>query len=1122
MNKLEKDYFYPEQNDPDIQTKIFKKREFYYHRIPKRNKLTNFTEIQKYRDENCQPGFDPRPHQKILSNFINPNSPYNGLLLMHGTGTGKTASAISIAEQFKDQVNKYNTKIYVVVPGPNTRENWKNELIFSTGETYIKNKEILKQMSKFERDRENKIGIYSALQYYRILSYKTFYRKILGEKIAEKRITESNKIKKDYKKKEDGTFEREIVIDKINNMNNSIIIIDEAHNITNNEYGKSLETIIKKSKNLKVILLTATPMINLAEEIIELLNFIKPENDKLKRDDIFTNATEVHKVQFKPGGKDILKDKSRGYVSYFRGNIPFTFAKRVDKGTVPKGFLFTPLVKCQLEKFQLVNYKLTLNKSNDPLDRASSSAANFIFPGLDTNKKKIIGYHSTDGINIVLSQINTDRNKLLKLINKYIFKNKLKKDVLQDFINENENKNMTGQILKLDYLKHFSIKFYTCIKNLNKLNDNNSGAGTAFIYSNLVKAGGIELFSNCLVQNGYLEYKDNFKDYDIKDNTLDAITGKTYAQFKKQNINLSNFNPATYILITGSIDDSGEDIPEIKQKQIREVFNNTENKKGKFIKFILGSQVMKEGITLKNTKEIHILDVHYNLGKLEQVIGRGIRMCMHQDLVTTEYKYPEVNIYRYAVSLKNHISTDEKLYKKAELKYFLVKETEKVLKESAIDCPLLLNLNKFPEEIEEYKNCVPPSLENIKKNKKICPALCDFGNCDLKCDNKLLNTKYWDKKTKDYKKLNKNEIDYNTFNDNLAKFEVNDFKNKIKDLYRFEHVYEYDKILEIIMKSINKNNLELFDKKFLDLALEQLMPKNDSDFNNFNDEIYDKFNKEGYIIQRGKYYIFQPINEKENVPYYYRKKIDIKIKNLISINNYLKTNFKNINKKSNKKIKEIKKNYNFDITLNYYDNRDENQIVGIIDKNKTKYSNSLNDVFKIRPNRNKEKDKKRGTGIYSLTGAVCSTSKDKQYLINLLKKINSHINEKNKKIKNNRENLCNLIKDRLLFLEKYATSNDKNKKTYIMIPSDHPFYPFPYNLEDRIKYIIKKIKKITNREFNYEVKKMKNGSFQNIINPTLSKYLIEIKNDNYIEKNKKDIKNLGFELKDKKWSQIII
>ena len=163
--------------------------------------------------------------------------------------------------------------------------------------------------------------------------------------------------------------------------------------------------------------------------------------------------------------------------------------------------------------------------------------------------------------------------------------------------------------------------------------------------------------------------------------------------------------------------------------------------------------VMNEGVTLENVREIHILDVHYNLGKVEQVIGRGIRMCKHQAIITDTYRFPKVNVYRYVVSLKKGLSTDEILYKKAERKYILVKETERALKEVAIDCPLLLHGNKFPEEIEKYKNCVPPTLENIKKKKKICPAICDFTSCELKCNDPNLNKKHWDSKNKTYKNL---------------------------------------------------------------------------------------------------------------------------------------------------------------------------------------------------------------------------------------------------------------------------------------------------------------------------------------------------------------------------------
>lgn len=158
----------------------FLKKRIFYHKVPERKKLETYEEVQKYRDQNCREGeIIPREQQAIVPNFISPNTPYKGVILMHGTGSGKTGSAILIAEQFKEQVKKYNTKIFVIVPGPNTRDNFKNEILTWTGETYLKNKNILNQMSKVEKDREFKIGLYAASQYYKIMSYKTFYKKYL-------------------------------------------------------------------------------------------------------------------------------------------------------------------------------------------------------------------------------------------------------------------------------------------------------------------------------------------------------------------------------------------------------------------------------------------------------------------------------------------------------------------------------------------------------------------------------------------------------------------------------------------------------------------------------------------------------------------------------------------------------------------------------------------------------------------------------------------------------------------------------------------------------------------------------------------------------------------------------
>ena len=184
-------------------------------------------------------------------------------------------------------------------------------------------------------------------------------------------------------------------------------------------------------------------------------------------------------------------------------------------------------------------------------------------------------------------------------------------------------------------------------------------------------------------------------------------------------------------------------------------------------------------------------------------------------------------------------------------------------------------------------------------------------------------------------KLNIKEIDYNTFNDSLAKFEIMSIKNKIKDLFRFKHVYLYNEILNEILNSLDQHHKELFDDYFLDQALEEMMPKTENDFNNFFDTVYDKYNRPGYIIQRDKYYIFQPFDENEDVTMFYRQNVPINQQNLVSIKNYVKQKFGDIQIKiikEDKKKKEIV-GYNFDDAMDYYQERDENFIVGIIDKN---------------------------------------------------------------------------------------------------------------------------------------------------------------------------------------------
>ena len=182
-------------------------------------------------------------------------------------------------------------------------------------------------------------------------------------------------------------------------------------------------------------------------------------------------------------------------------------------------------------------------------------------------------------------------------------------------------------------------------------------------------------------------------------------------------------------------------------------------------------------------------------------------------------------------------------------------------------------------------------------------------------------------------------------------------------------------------------------------------------------------------------------------------------------------------------------------------------------------------LVKIREAKIKDNGKIRGIGIPTLKGAVCATAKDREYLMNLIKKIPRITKDEITRIDDlNRPNICNEMKNKLLYLEKYSTSKDNNKMTYVMVPADHPIYDFPFNLEDRIKSYINKVNKACERNVDIQVKKNKGGKFLgNIVKDEFS-YELSFNNEKFIDNNKdiqKELNKLGFKLDVNVWSKIL-
>ena len=96
INNMEEQFNnYPDLEDKEFNRKIFEKKEF---NLSVQTDQEPVIPVDQLQDELCK--FSLSSTQQFLSNYINPKTPYNGILLYHGTGVGKTCSSVTIAEGF--------------------------------------------------------------------------------------------------------------------------------------------------------------------------------------------------------------------------------------------------------------------------------------------------------------------------------------------------------------------------------------------------------------------------------------------------------------------------------------------------------------------------------------------------------------------------------------------------------------------------------------------------------------------------------------------------------------------------------------------------------------------------------------------------------------------------------------------------------------------------------------------------------------------------------------------------------------------------------------------------------------------------------------------------------------
>ena len=906
LNK-EYDYLYPNLNDPNFIIKIAEKKEF------------NDTEyngeiydVESHGDKLCNAQFELANHQIFVRNFLSNQTPYNGLLLYHGLGTGKTCSAITISEEYREYMKQMGlTKRIIIVGNKNIQDNYRLQLfdernlelvngnwrlVGCTGSKFVNeiNPMNMKGITKSKIVSQVNTIINSS---YLFIGYREFGN-LIGKKI--------NKFKSepDLNLKEKN-IERAIK----NEFSNRLVIIDEVQNIRlsdnveDKKVGQRLLEVTKYSDNLKLLLLSATPMFNSYKEIVWLINLLNQNDNRatISLNDVFFKDGKFKiDIKGKQIGEEILIRKLRGYVSFVRGDNPYTFPYRIYPSVFspsnsiknidyPKKQITGNLLLQKIEHVDVFTVKIGYYQKQvyDKIaDEIKSNYANISEDSLD----KGLGYQVLEKpiqiLNIAYPTENLDDIKTAYGKNGLENVMKRKADYADFQYNYYEN------IFNMEHIGKYSPKIKNICENIL------SSQGIILVYSQYID-GGIVPMALALEELGFSRFgRDNlFKSPPSE--AIDSMTMLPKSKVKTQ------FKQAKYSIITGDISLSPNNIKEIK------MLTSEDNTNGENVKVVLLSRAGSEGIDFKNVRQIHIIDPWYNMNRIEQIIGRGVRTCSHKAL---SFNKRNVMIFLYATYIDDEYeSLDLYLYRLAEIKAMKTGKVSRLLKQNAIDC--VLNKGQSNFTVENMNQTVKQSLSNgietdWKVGDKPFTALCDYmDTCSYQC-----------KPNKDVL-----EINYDTYNENFISLNIEKIMEKIKEIFKEQYVLEKDKLVRTI------NYVKEYPLVQIYSALDRLL-------NDETEIIFDMFGKKGNLINIGNYYLFQPIEIKDQtISIYDRaraihfKHPKIKVGLPKNINNLLETDkatttetkedddikiSEKISEKKSEKIKELEEKYTTAITFN--------------------------------------------------------------------------------------------------------------------------------------------------------------------------------------------------------------
>ena len=759
----------------------------------------------KYREDKPENGEkrnnELTPYQKLVRDYLLIETPYRGLLVYHGLGTGKTRSSIAVAESLMS-----NKKVYVLLPAT-LADNYRSEIRKSGDPVYAFDQHWEEKSIRSEEDREkakalgiteeflDKNGVYYTTVQDANPNFRNLTRaqqKLIEaqiEDVIDSRFTFIN-----YNGISSLNIDRLLPSEHM--FDDSVVIIDEVHNIIGSvsnerDIRTKLYTYIYKAKNCKVVALSGTPVINSPHEIAFLMNLLRgpieqvivPTKSALAWDEalmtaFFRKQKDVDTIEYNsvkrhflitrnpPFFESIYNDKGeriavkynkdfkqepdikewvetwrreftekfsgielespekmvvqelqclptdipndeftklfiegfkvknalllgrriQGLVSYYKGADERLLPKRLDEDKT--------LVKIPMSNEQFVLYLGARKKEIDgEARRKRSPSLNETLGSFRMNSRLVCNYAVPEELRV----IETETEDETAVADKPEVLARLRKE--------------PDRFLKGKGLDHFSPKMAALLKDLKHNVGKDGKWNSQYIYSQHESLEGLGILRAVLDNNGFQEYK-LIKDGGVWKEDPSMEKGKpAYGMYtgkndKERNLILDIFN---------------EEIPVSMKDSIKE----------RRLCVLLGSSASAEGITLKNVRNVYILEPYWNAGRIDQVIGRAIRLNSHDKLppedrnVTVKIymsvftpeqsstadadKAPNIvairrndtstKYYETGEGQESFMTSDEVLYNLSYQKGRIAKNISSILKQAAVDCEIHRKLHSKEQPV---------------------------------------------------------------------------------------------------------------------------------------------------------------------------------------------------------------------------------------------------------------------------------------------------------------------------------------------------------------------------------------------------------------------------------------